>query len=83
VAFGYTRISNDFTNPGGDPVVSRHEAVLEVTYSAKIKTGTGTAKDESNDWLTLQPDFQAVFNPGGIGTSRTAVVAGLRCEISF
>jgi porin len=38
---------------GGDPLEAR-EVIAEVTYRAPL-----------NRWLTLQPDIQYVFNPGG------------------
>lgn len=36
---------------------------------------------QATPWLSLQPEFQFIFNPGGDG--RNAVVAGMRFEITF
>jgi porin len=48
------------------------ETLIEVTYSAKLTT-----------WLTLQPDFQYIINPGGTFASRNATVIGLRSTLTF
>lgn len=50
----------------------RSEINLELTYRAEIQP-----------WLTVQPDLQLAFNPGGVAGSRTAVVPGLRVEVGF
>ncbi|PWT82025.1 MAG: hypothetical protein C5B58_08940, partial [Acidobacteria bacterium] len=34
-------------------------------------------------WLTLQPDFQYIFNPGGTFAARNATVIGLRSTLTF
>jgi porin len=44
----------DFYRSIGDPVIPSFEGVLEVAYTAPIVPG-----------LTLQPDFQYFWNPGG------------------
>jgi porin len=56
------------------------ETVLELTYQAPV-----------TPWLTLQPDFQYIFNPGGGVASSTnptrrigdAAVLGLRGVVIF
>ena len=60
-AFAYSKISNsarqldqDYVAQATQAVVRNHEALLEVTYIAKILPG-----------LTVQPDFQYIWNPGG------------------
>jgi porin len=64
----------------GNPLypVRSQEVVMEVTYQAQV-----------TPWLTVQPDFQYVFNPdGGVlnpnGSRRgNAVVLGVRSVITF
>ena len=72
LAFGYTRISDDAVERAGQLIVSRHEAVLEMTYQATL-----------SDWFSVQPDLQYVFNPGATGATRNAAVAGLRFNVTF
>jgi len=72
VAIGYTRISDDAVERVGQPIVSRHEATLEVTYQVTL-----------NDWVSIQPDLQFIMNPGATGTTRNAAVAGLRFNVAF
>jgi porin len=86
IAAAYSRIGNraraldaDFQS-FGNPFypIRNEEVVLEVTYQAQV---TG--------WWILQPDLQAVFNPGGRvtnanGTVRpNALVVGLRTVLTF
>jgi porin len=86
IAAAYARIGNrarsldlDFQGFGlvFTPLRSQ-EAILELTYQAQV---TG--------WWSLQPDLQAVFNPGGRvananGTVRpNALVIGLRSQVTF
>jgi porin len=57
VGFAYTGISNDvhgFTETQDLPSAGNFEALLEICYTAQLKTG----------W-TLQPDFQYIWQPGG------------------
>lgn len=48
-----------------------YEAALELTYRMAI-----------NDWLTLQPDIQYIFNPGGDPALDDSLAFGLRLEFS-
>jgi porin len=48
------------------------ETLIEVTYAAKVAA-----------WLTLQPDFQYIVNPGATGQTRNAVVIGMRSTLTF
>jgi len=69
-----------FTGTGG--TMRDYEAVLEVTYEARIAP-----------WWTLQPDFQLIAHPGGhvarplpassAGAIPNALVLGLRASILF
>ena len=87
IAVGFARIGSNargidqdtqfFTDNPFFPVRSQ-EVVMEVTYQAQL-----------TPWLTMQPDFQYVFNPGGgvlnpNGSRRgNAAVFGLRSVITF
>jgi porin len=66
---GISREANR-NNQGGSHYTS--ETLIEVTYSAKLTS-----------WLTLQPDFQYIFNPGGTFAARNATVIGLRSTLTF
>ena len=90
VAASYGRIGNAargldrdeirFTGTGG--TIRDYEAVLEITYEARIAP-----------WWTLQPDFQLIAHPGGHVTPPlaapsarpipNALVLGLRSSITF
>lgn len=50
---------------------SHIERIVEVSYRAVIAP-----------WLTVQPDFQAIFHPGFDAGVPTGLVAGLRFELS-
>ena len=68
----YTRVSDEALDEAGARFATHHEAVVEVSYQAPI-----------NGYLTLQPDFQFIVNPGAVHRSRDAVVAGLRLTFNF
>ncbi len=82
IGFAYTRISNDvhgFDGGAGPPSARTHETLLEICYTAHLKSG----------W-TLQPDFQYIWQPGGgvsepsgKGTIPNAAVWGVRTTINF
>ena len=90
VAASYGRIGNAARRLDGDEIlftgtsgtVRDYEAVLEITYEARI-----------SPWWTLQPDFQLIAHPGGhvappLGASSArlipnALVLGLRSSITF
>ena len=69
-----------FTGTGG--TIRDYEAVLEITYEARI-----------SPWWTLQPDFQLIAHPGGhvarplnASSARpipNALILGLRSSITF
>ena len=46
--------------------------VLEATYQAQI-----------TKWLTIQPNMQFIFNPGGTQDLDNALVVGGRLSITF
>ncbi len=74
------RLDQDTQVFSGNPLypVRSHETVLELTYQMQIAP-----------WMTLQPDMQFVFNPGGRvfndnGSVRpNALILGLRSAIIF
>ena len=68
----FAKVSKDARDEQGEALPTHHETALEVSYQASV-----------NDWLTVQPDFQYVFNPGAVRSGRDAVVAGLRFSLSF
>ena len=68
----YAKVSKDARDDTGTPWPTHHETVIEVSYQASI-----------NDWLSVQPDFQYIFNPGAVHGGRAAAVAGLRFSLSF
>jgi len=72
LGLSYTKLSNDLVDSNGLPVESHHETILEMSYQAVI-----------TPWLTLQPDFQYIFNPGAVGHQQNAIVAGLRFTVNF
>ena len=68
----YTKLSNDLRDDSGRAFPSHHETIFEMTYLAVI-----------NHWISVQPDFQFIQNPGGTQNAPDAIVAGLRCNINF
>lgn len=87
LALAYARIGDSASRldtstqfySGGWVPVRRNETVLELTYQAQV-----------TPWLSLQPDFQYIFNPGGGLISSTtgkrigdAAVFGLRTTVLF
>ena len=82
LAVAYTGISDHasaFDRDSGLSVIRTHEVVLEASYTAEIARG-----------LTLQPDFQYFWNPGGkvpdaSGTKavKDASVFGLRTTLAY
>lgn len=72
IGFVYTKLSNNLSDETGAPLGSHHEAILEATYKIVVK-----------DWLSVQPDFQYIFNPGACDNATNAIVAGIRFNISF
>ncbi|MCU1386599.1 MAG: hypothetical protein JWL71_5296 [Acidobacteria bacterium] len=57
-------------NPGG--VRPKAEYTTEVYYSYLLAS-----------WLTMRPDLQYIFNPGGYGDRKPALVIGARTDVTF
>jgi porin len=82
IGVAYTGISNDvhgFDGAQGLPSDRTFEALLEICYTAQLKTG----------W-TLQPDFQYLWQPGGgvpepsgKATVPNVAVWGVRTTVNF
>ena len=82
IGFAYTGTSSEvhsFDGGPGSPSARTFEALLEICYTAQLRTG----------W-TLQPDFQYILQPGGgipepsgKGTVPNAAVWGVRTTINF
>ena len=82
IGLAYTGISDQasaFDRDSGLSVIRDHETLLEVSYAAEIRPG-----------LTLQPDLEYIWNPGGNIPDRTddhavenAVVVAMRTKIDF
>ena len=72
-AVSHTEFGNDFRQADG--AVASSETTLELTYKAQITR-----------WMTMQADMQFLFNPAanpGAGSRETAIVLGLRAQITF
>ena len=80
IGVAYTGISNEHGFDGGSGLSSARtfEALVEICYTARLRTG----------W-TLQPDFQYIWQPSGTpepsgrGTIPNAAVWGVRTVINF
>ena len=72
IGLSYTSLNSTQNGDLNQSFSSHHETILEVTYKAVIK-----------DWLSVQPDFQYIFTPGGDRAARNAVVAGIRFTLSY
>jgi porin len=83
IAFAYSGISDDasrFDRDSMSPVVHDYESVLEISYLAEVLPG-----------LTLQPDFQYFWHPGGYEADpndpndavEDAAVLGLRTTVNY
>jgi porin len=82
IGVAYSGISDDasaFDRDAGLSVIRNYEALLEMSYTAELRTG----------W-TLQPDLQYIWNPGGhvpdpsgSRAVKNAIVVGARTTINF
>lgn len=68
-AYSWARVSSEARTAGmqRDP----YEASIELTYRIPI-----------NEWLTLQPDVQFIFNPGADPALADSLALGLRFELT-
>ena len=74
VAFAYAQLSSGAQQVATDDgsIGVGAEMALEVTYQAQI-----------TKWLSIQPDLQVIFNPGGNRDLNNALVVGGRVSITF
>lgn len=71
IGFAYTGISGDAA--AAEPAEHfDYEALLEVSYTAEIVPG-----------LSIQPDFQYFWNPGGGAAAEDAAVFGVRSTVNY
>ncbi len=69
LAFAYVDLNKQLRSPD-NPQGLRHEAILESTLNMPF-----------NERITLQPDLQYVFDPGGTANARNALVVGVRVNL--
>lgn len=72
LAFSYVELSGELVQDDGRPLASHHEEVLELTYQVVC-----------NRHVSIQPDFQVIFNPGATEPAEPAVVGGVRVNVQF
>ncbi|MDX1950810.1 MAG: carbohydrate porin [Verrucomicrobiota bacterium] len=73
--FVYARISKDIVASerlSGMNPLSDYEAGWEITYMLQV-----------SKWLSVQPDLQIIFHPGGSSALDNAIVAGVRFNLVF
>ncbi|MDR1283023.1 MAG: carbohydrate porin [Opitutaceae bacterium] len=72
LAVSWTKLGSDFANTGndGDAFENKNEFTIELTYLAQLTS-----------YWSIQGDIQYVINP--VGSTRDALVLGLRTEFSF
>lgn len=74
LAFSLTHVSADVRALAASEgrARQRYESAIELTYRAPI-----------NNWLTLQPDVQYIFNPGADQALSDSLTIGLRFELTW
>lgn len=70
IAFAFTRLGDPYVRANDGS--SHHEAIIELTHLVVL-----------SDHFSLQPDFQYIVNPGGVGGLRNAFAGGLRFTLSY
>ena len=70
LAFAFTHLSDSYVNASNG--TRHHEALIELTHLLVL-----------GDHFSMQPDFQYIVNPGGVGGTRNALVAGLRFTVNY
>lgn len=73
LAFSWARVSAATRTAAASAGAPRdhYEAAIELTYRAAV-----------NEWLTIQPDVQFIFNPGADSTLSNSLALGIRFEFS-
>ena len=72
LAFSYVRLSPQLKDESDRLLRAHHEAVCELTYDAALSSH-----------VSIQPDLQIILTPGASEPAATAVVTGLRLNVSF
>jgi len=72
LGFNYTQLSSELVDNVGRRLPAHYEAVLEMTYQATF-----------GDHMSVQPDFQCIFNPGAMKSTPTALIAGIRLNVKY
>jgi porin len=72
LAASYAKLSDSYRDPAGNLYPRHYETLIELTYQAPVSS-----------WLSLQPDLQYIFNPGGLQPAHDALVLGLRFNATF
>jgi len=72
IGVSYTKLSEKLRDETNAPLDGHFETILEMTYRIII-----------NEKLSVQPDFQYIFNPGASHKLPNAVVAGLRFNLTL
>lgn len=73
LAFSWARVSAATRAAAASSGAPRdhYEAAIELTYRAAV-----------NEWLTIQPDVQLIFNPGADSALSNSLALGIRFEFS-
>ena len=69
IGFVFTDFSNNFDTTTTD---FSNETAIEVNYKAQL-----------TPWLSVQPDFQVFFHPGGQSSRETTFLLGVRGNVVF
>jgi len=64
----------------GDDIEAPDGAPVPVASRARRR---GDVPCEPEHWFNVQPDLQYIINPGGIGRTPNAFVAGCRFNVAF
>ena len=70
IGFAFTHLSNPYVMAQNG--TKHHEALIELTHLVVL-----------GDHFSVQPDFQYIMNPGGLGGIRNAFAAGLRFTVNY
>jgi len=72
LGFSHTQLSPNLRDDSGRGLRAHHEMICELTYQAVLSPN-----------LSIQPDLQFIFTPGATQPAATAVVSGLRVNLTF
>lgn len=72
LAFSYTHLGAEARDGSNRAAETHYETIFEATYQAVL-----------SDWLTFQPEFQFIFNPGAASARADAAVVGARLMVNF